>query len=608
MPLIVKVFGFFFLNKLIMFILTQASKNVLYLIYMNKEVIYLEPEDDITDILTKLQRAEQKLVALVPPKKATILRSAVNMKLIAKAAKENHKVAVLVTSDPAIMKLAMGAKIPVAKTLQSRPVVPTSESLQASEAAEQVIDEEIDDLAEPSAKKTSKTASKKAATATESASEGSKKASADTLDLTDESLENASKSAKKGKKAHAEGKNGSKMANLAKYRKWIIAGGVVGVLLICVLVWALAFAPAASIVVAISTTSHNFSENVNFTTDLNAENLAEGRFYVDEQSYEQEFTAEFTPTGRENKGDRATGEVIVSLTFRARDFEDGLEFTIPNGAAFSTTDGESFTATESRTIRWANTNISVCKGVATNLECSQSTTVPVEATGAGEAYNIDARSTWNNYTSDGLTASVSNGRAFTGGTTENVTVVSADDLNQVKDTLIAEHSAEGRETILSDLSKDSVPVEGSFKVEAVKAEASPAVGEEIKDADAKASATVTLKFAIYTVDRTRVDEYIHAKMELDDGQKIYDIGQPYFERFTSLEEAARLKTAIETGPTVTEEEILEQAKGRKIGEVQAALRRINGVSSVQITPSFFWVSTVPNNAAKVTIEMTVEDN
>ena len=42
---------------------------------MNKEVIYLEAEDDITDILTKLQQAEQKLVALVPPKKSSILRS-----------------------------------------------------------------------------------------------------------------------------------------------------------------------------------------------------------------------------------------------------------------------------------------------------------------------------------------------------------------------------------------------------------------------------------------------------------------------------------------------------------------------------------------------------
>ena len=110
---------------------------------MNKEVIYLEPEDDITDILTKLQQAEQKVVALVPPKKASILRSAVNMKLVARVAKECEKVAVIVTADPAIVKMAMTAKIPVAKTLQSRPVVPNEENLKKAEALEEVIDEDI---------------------------------------------------------------------------------------------------------------------------------------------------------------------------------------------------------------------------------------------------------------------------------------------------------------------------------------------------------------------------------------------------------------------------------------------------------------------------------
>ncbi len=54
---------------------------------MNKEVIYLEPEDDITDILTRIQQADKKLVVIVPPKKATMLRSAVNMKLVARVAK-----------------------------------------------------------------------------------------------------------------------------------------------------------------------------------------------------------------------------------------------------------------------------------------------------------------------------------------------------------------------------------------------------------------------------------------------------------------------------------------------------------------------------------------
>ena len=54
-----------------------------YYFYMNKDVIYIEPEDDITDIITKIENSKEKIVALVPPKKAGVFRSAVNIKLMA---------------------------------------------------------------------------------------------------------------------------------------------------------------------------------------------------------------------------------------------------------------------------------------------------------------------------------------------------------------------------------------------------------------------------------------------------------------------------------------------------------------------------------------------
>ena len=88
---------------------------------MNKDVIYIEPEDDITDILEKIKKTKNKIVALVPPKKAGVLRSAVNIKLIAKTAARSNKTTVLISSDESLMKLAMAANIPVAKTLQSKP-------------------------------------------------------------------------------------------------------------------------------------------------------------------------------------------------------------------------------------------------------------------------------------------------------------------------------------------------------------------------------------------------------------------------------------------------------------------------------------------------------
>ena len=91
---------------------------------MNKDVIYIEPEDDITSIIRKLNSSEHKLVALVPPKRIGVLRSAVNTRLIAKNAKQSGKTVVIVSSDPSLTKLSAAAGIPVADTLQSRPKLP----------------------------------------------------------------------------------------------------------------------------------------------------------------------------------------------------------------------------------------------------------------------------------------------------------------------------------------------------------------------------------------------------------------------------------------------------------------------------------------------------
>ena len=94
---------------------------------MNKDVIYVEPENDITDIITKIENSPEKIVVLVPPKKAGVFRSVVNIKLIARAANNSEKTVVLVTVDPSIIKLAAASRIPVTKDLKTPPTVPEIE-------------------------------------------------------------------------------------------------------------------------------------------------------------------------------------------------------------------------------------------------------------------------------------------------------------------------------------------------------------------------------------------------------------------------------------------------------------------------------------------------
>ena len=593
-----------------MFILTQPARNVLYLMYMNKEVIYLEPEDDITDVLTKLQRAEQKLVALVPPKKATILRSAVNMKLIARTAKDCEKVAVIVTGDPAVIKLAMAARIPVAKTLQSRPMVPTPEMLQESKSSEQVIDEDLAEKSEKSAgnaqnpaKSASNATSKTTKTASE-APEGTLDASdadgAVTLDLTDEGLaaaaEKGQKSAKSSKKS---AQSAQKVPSLEKYRKWIILGSVTGVLLIIFLVWAFVFAPAATITVAMRTTSENFSETVNFTTDINSENIAEGRLFAHQQSYEQKYETKVTATGEEDRGERATGELVLTKSAGASSvLVSGLSIDVPEGATFTAGNGLTYTAIMAKSTA-VNDFETDCSGSGLSYTCSLTLTVPVQATAPGDNYNLSAESTWNSFSG----ASVSNPKAISGGTSNKVKVIAQSDVDQARDQLVSDHAEEGKESLFSDLTEqNAVVIEPSYTSETTNTTATPAVGEEGDET----TVSVTVKYAVYTVDEAKVESFIAEKMSLSGDQKLYSIGSPYFERFTNLEEPARLKTVVAIGPVLTEDTILDRVKGVKIGEAQSILKSINGVSSVEITPSYFWVRSVPNDPNKITINLQME--
>ncbi len=572
---------------------------------MNKEVIYLEPEDDITDILTKLQQAEQKLVILVPPKKAAILRSAVNIKLVAKASKEAKKATVIVTQDPGIMKLAMGSKIMIAKTLQSRPAVPTEADFAeyTKMSSEQVIND--DGLGTATVGDALKDLDKKEKGPTDHDLKDAKT-------LTDDELDDKKQNDAKDLPAKKPRKADKGSSKFARYRKQIIAGSIASVLLIALLVWALVFAPAVTIAVSIRATATNFAENVSFTENVADENIEEGKFFAEKHLYEQKISKDFKATGTENRGNKASGKVDVSFTFVPFTYfgEGGYTASVPAGTVFSNGSKE-YVATTSASNSWDGETTSVtCDNAklsgASSLkkDCTFVLTVNVEATAPGEDYNLESSNTWSDFNG----ASVANSAPISGGTTDQVTVVSQNDVNLARISIeeSAADESDGKERLYGELDKDVIIIESSYKREQGEPVSTPAVGSEVGEG-AEPKVEIVVAYSVYTVDKAKVEEYIKLKTQLADDQKIYTYGEPYFERFTDINSVARLKTTIKTGPTVTEEGILEKARGRKIGEIQSALRSITGVSNVEITPSFFWVSSVPDDPNKITIELKTEE-
>ena len=106
---------------------------------MNKDIIYIDVEDDITAIIGKIKASKDKIVALVPPKRIGILQSAVNLQLLARTAGTNNKHLVLITNNQALVALSAIAKIPVAKNLQSKPEIAEIAALEVDDG-EDIID------------------------------------------------------------------------------------------------------------------------------------------------------------------------------------------------------------------------------------------------------------------------------------------------------------------------------------------------------------------------------------------------------------------------------------------------------------------------------------
>ena len=571
---------------------------------MNKDVVYIEPEDDITDIIARVKTAKQKLVALVPPKKIGVLRSAVNTKLIAKAARLSNKVVVIVTTDSSLIKLAAAAQIPVAKNLQSRPKLPSEIIREEKASGEQFIDEKDydDEEVDPEAAlNTSKNAA-----AVKSPKKADQEITSDDIEKDEQKQDKSGKSKKFDKKGV--------IPNLEKYRKWIIIGVSAFVVLVVFLVWAFVFAPAADIAVAIRTTANNFSENVSFTTKSGNENTTSGIFLLEQKKVEKTSSVEFTATGQKDVGEKATGTIMLAAYLSAD--SEGVPLRVVDGVKF-TFGSLSYTVTSGASVSYPESD-SDCENASTGRVsrdgCLQTAKVTVQADQSGTDSNIgphDSGWTTTADTSMAKSFSIYNSSAFTGGTTNMVTVVSEQDFNTAKEKLVNQGREDGKAELVKQFGDDMITIESSLEVSTSDPKSTPAVGEEVKSGvTPKVEATTT--YTMYAVDKVKVEEFIKEKTSTSVAadQKIYAINTPFFENFLKQSDGtytAKLKSATQTGPKVTEEDILEKSRGKKIGEVQSLLKSINGVSSVKITPSFAWVSTVPDDPTKITIELKVEE-
>lgn len=589
---------------------------------MNKDVIYIEPEDDITDIIAKVKNAKTKIVALVPPKKAGVLRSVVNFKLIAKTALQHNKTVVLISTDENLVKFAQSVKMPVAKSLSSKPQLATDDETEFGDADEEsdIIEEEPE-----TETSTSKSEKKDVKSDHEKSHKDDKKAEAVkvkkseevvTEDEIDEDADTDKKVAKK--------KSNQKVPNIKKYRTQIIIGSVFAVIMVVVLVWAFAFAPAAKVIVHVRTSDQGFSEKIKLTTDQDKEDIDAGIFYMEEKAIEKTASADFEATGEVDKGTKASGTLTVKRTSPVSIVGNGRDaITIPVGTKF-TYNGLTYVSTAASTLRAVDGkdfDTDTCK-VSTSLVATcdlakdVTTTVKIEAIENGDKYNMGA-------VNSGWTASISgatptSSAAISGGTSKIVKIVSEDDLAAAEENLDITGESDAKKELIDENSDDAIVIKSSFNIENGQLSSSPALGEEV-NGDTKPKVTKKTTYKVYTVSRDAVSQYIEKTVKEglgDDTRTVYATGAgkdeekviAFFESYKNNngEYTAKLKSTVKIGPRVTPEMISEKILGQKVGQVRTMLTSINGVADVEINRSYFWVTKIPSDINKVEIEITVD--
>ncbi len=569
---------------------------------MNKDVIYIEPEQDITDILANIKASKHKIIALVPPKKAGVLRSAVNFKLIAKTARQNEKTVVLITTDESLHRLANSVAMPTAKSLQSKPQLPDDD-----DAME--FGDDDDTIEEPVAPKP------KAVPVAQAVKVTPKKPAEDDVIEGEPEPEEEKEPKTKNEKNLAKMK-GTKIPNIKKYRKFIIIGAVALVVIIMFSLWANLIAPAAKISVKVHTTAQNFTEKVTFVSDESKADPKAGVFFIEQKTVTKKAEGDFPATGEVDKGTKASGKVTIVRPKGEKIDKSHQNFSIPKGATF-TIGGKEFVVTEGGS---ANVGEKYhCDGsldgqsTCATTEDISSGGISVVAKENGDAYNVAAASS-------GISSSISipnnykvSSTAMAGGSSKIVKVVSKEDVESASSNLNTGDEAKNvREELTNEFGKEYILL-GNMEQSEPKITTSPALNEEVGD-NITPKIVKEVTYTMFAVNREQVKTYINEVVTAnlgDDTQEVYDTGvdKAFFEAFQNSKDdsSAKLKATTKTGPRVTDEMIREKALGRKTGEVQSILKSIKGVSSVKIDTSYFFVTTVPEDTNRVEINIENEE-
>ncbi len=549
-----------------------------------KDTIYIDIDDEITGIIDKVRSSPQKIVALVLPKRATVLQSVVNMKLLKRAADDVKKRVVLVTSESGLISLAGVVGMFVAKTLQSKPEIPElAEDAANAEAIEEIVaepSEVADETAEPELDP------KKSVGELAKLPVASNEPEEVELDEPDSEVPEAAAiketKTKKNKKL--------KIPNFNRFRLWLFLGAFL--LIVLIVGWILAFQvmPKASVIIKTNATTVNSNLNLTLSTAAKSVDTAQMIVPAKLDTTKKTQSQQVPATGQKDEGTKASGTMtITNCTDSA--------VTVPAGTGVS---ASNLTFITQKTLQLDSGNFDSskkCKTTGAHIG-----TTSVVAQNNGDQYNLSART----YSVAGFSGLSASGSDMTGGTSKLVKVVSGQDIETAKQKIAGQTNS----TVADDLKK-TLNGEGYQGIAETMTTGEPAVTTSPNVGDQADQVTVasTITYTMYgakTADlKTLLDNDIKKQIDTNKQSLADDgLGAAVF-KVTDVSASDNVKVNLQTvakaGAQINQNDLKKQIAGKKKGDAVAIIQNRPGIQDVTINYSPFWVFSMPHRTSHITI-------
>jgi hypothetical protein len=556
-----------------------------------KDVLYIDIDDEITTIIDKVRGSEEKIVALVLPKRATVFQSIVNMKLLKRSADESKKHLVLITNEAGLLPLAGAVGVYVAKSLQSRPEIPAVPGGMQRPADD--TEEFVNMNDEPRLDKNRAVGDYAAA-----AAPGTVVGAASSLDddkpieLDNASMDTPGGPPSKAAAAKAKKDKKLKIPDFNKFRTWIILGGV-GLVFIIFLFWiALGVMPRATVLV--KTDSEAIQTNLDVTLSTSADDVNVDSAVVPAVSVQSEKTAtqQVAATGQKDKGTKASGQVTIKNCS-----ED--EVTVPAGTGVSA-NGLTFITQDSLSLDSGNfTGSGSCKPNGGHVG-----SVDVIAQNVGDKYNLSAMS----YSISGMPSTVTgSGSQMSGGTTNIVKVVQQSDIDSAKQKIASQDANSVKADLKGQLQSQGVrPIEATLASSPSDVTTNVQVGAEAEAVTVSQKTTYTMTGAKDSDLKKLIANEVNKQID-PTKQTILDYGLDEAEFKVQNQTGRTVLVALDNtavaGTDVNVNDMKKQVAGKKSAEAKEIIGKYPGVTSVDVHYSPFWVSSIPKNTGKITISI-----